>query len=900
MKEGHIPMARQAGTLGIATWAVLLAAAGQANLVEDFESQPTSWQFAAADCQASLLAHRRVDSNARSGRRCERFVVRAAVGGTQVLVRHALPPCAVIEELTPRLWVKSDRAGIQLLARVVLPRTRDPETDQPASTLVAGQIYGQPYRWQELAVPRIDRLLEEKLRVLRARQRQPLDAAEAYVDTLVLNVYGGAGDTNVWIDDLAVDGLVRVAQVPGDAPDSARAPAAQPRAGNTPSASPIRRQGRLLLVDDRPFFPRVIEYRGEPLSMLVKLGFNSVALPTPPDAEQSRMAREHGLWIVCPPPRLAEVDWSLFDRVLAWHLGIAALDRSGPEPHELADQVGRADPWKRPLLCQDCGDSADLDRRIDIVLRSRAPLGTSLDLDRYESWLRGTSPSKQPTPILWSAVQSEAPPGVVTQLRAAFPDATEHPEPLVQWDQVRHLVRASLAAGAAGIWYPSRDSLAGDDAVAACRRALLERTNLELAWIQAWPMSGLPPETHAGQSDDLTPTSLATPRSRLAILRGSTDREQYVATPLSPRTASVILPAAPGSWTFRVGPEGLRAMDSRRVAGGIRFQLPDFTGHDLILVTHDEMVISRVGSQLRQGSQRSARLMHQLAATELEGLRRVLTGLQDDRQSRQRRLARTGRMQEDLDATAQALARGEIATALAGSGRLLQSVARLRHATWRQMTQLVTTPVESPFCVMFDLLPEHRQLVQRTTDADWGGNLLPGGGCEALPQMLQDGWRRSHLPHAHFRTRLSLSAEHTHAGNYALRMSAHQAGPDGPSHDTTALWVVSPPVRVEPGQLVRVSGCVRIDQELAGSVDGLMIYDSLGGPELAHRFRATDGWQPFVLYRFTDRPDHLTVTLSLHGLGEVLVDDLAVQVDESRARSPRPASSLGALPTQVR
>ena len=34
----------------------------------------------------------------------------------------------------------------------------------------------------------------------------------------------------------------------------------------------------VLLVDDRPMFPRVIQHRGEPLATLKKLGFNAVWL----------------------------------------------------------------------------------------------------------------------------------------------------------------------------------------------------------------------------------------------------------------------------------------------------------------------------------------------------------------------------------------------------------------------------------------------------------------------------------------------------------------------------------------------------------------------------------------------------------------------------------------------
>ena len=38
-----------------------------------------------------------------------------------------------------------------------------------------------------------------------------VDDREAYLDAVLLNVYGGPGTTNVWIDDLDVAGHVAVA-----------------------------------------------------------------------------------------------------------------------------------------------------------------------------------------------------------------------------------------------------------------------------------------------------------------------------------------------------------------------------------------------------------------------------------------------------------------------------------------------------------------------------------------------------------------------------------------------------------------------------------------------------------------------------------------------------------------
>jgi hypothetical protein len=85
---------------------------------------------------------------------------------------------------------------------------------------------------------------------------------------------------------------------------------------------------------------------------------------------------------------------------------------------------------------------------------------------------------------------------------------------------------------------------------------------------------------------------------------------------------------------------------------------------------------------------------------------------------------------------------------------------------------------------------------------------------------------------------------------------------------------------VEAGELVLIRGWVQIPTPITGSVDGLMIVDSLGGEDLALRISKTTGWQPFSLLRVASQSGALTVTFALTGLGEVRLDDVAVQVVE--------------------
>ena len=46
---------------------------------------------------------------------------------------------------------------------------------------------------------------------------------------------------------------------------------------------------------------------------------------------------------------------------------------------------------------------------------------------------------------------------------------------------------------------------------------------------------------------------------------------------------------------------------------------------------------------------------------------------------------------------------------------------------------------------------------------------------------------------------------------------------------------------------MRVHGWINVPRRLAGSTDGLLIFDSVGGSDLGDRIRSTQGWREFTL-----------------------------------------------------
>jgi len=121
--------------------------------------------------------------------------------------------------------------------------------------------------------------------------------------------------------------------------------------------------------------------------------------------------------------------------------------------------------------------------------------------------------------------------------------------------------------------------------------------------------------------------------------------------------------------------------------------------------------------------------------------------------------------------------------------------------------------------------------------------------------------------------------------------------------ETPPVWVTTPSIRVPAGRLLEIQARVWVPRPIKGSVDGLLVFDSLGGPALAERVGMTSAWRRLVLYRIVpaDAADEpLTVTFALTGMGEARIDDVSIRVLDrgvggipaTVVSTPPPASDL--------
>lgn len=889
--------------LGLACLLAALPRDARAALSEGFESAETSWRVAHADAQFRVDAHQRIRQQPHSGQWCE-FLRLTGDHGSYVYISCDVPRARVIAELNASLWLRADRPGLQLLARVVFPHTIDPSTRLPATVLVSGDSYMRVGVWQRLTLENLPLAVERQARVLRTTLGPQVDTREAFVDQLVLNVYGGPGVTNVSIDDMEMNGVVsresidsrtNSPQVVSDGSQNEDSPQRLPAlweatdSAQNAGVPEVRMQGNLLLVGGKPFFPRMVQYRGEPMRVLKQLGFNTVRLPTLPTMELVEEAQQQHIWLVAPPPaasdlttrnangNLAHIGHD-FDRVLAWDLGGPLTDAELDAAKSWIKALRAADPRRRPILCQPESDLRNYSRYASALLVGRRPLGTSQELNEYGMWLRSRTRLARPGTPVWTTIATQPTSSMVGQLALL---SNGQPSRLNwQHEQLRLLVITSLAAGMRGICFESLSPLDADDAETRQRAAILEWLNLELELIGSWTASGVYVTTADCTDPSLVGVVLQTDRARLLLPMAIAKSNQFAIDNGPSGAVSFTVPgASEANQAFELSPAGLRPLAHRRVAGGLRVTLGDGDRTSPVLLTQDAVTMTVLSRRCVQFGRRMFELQRTISADRLllaAEIERKLVALGRGLPQDAKLLETARKCLSDSETIA---ARNDMPLAEERARQAMLALSQMERAQWSQAALTAPSPLASPFATSFQTMPEFWQLAATLTSSSRGPNRLPGGDCESLEAMLSAGWKHMQHPQTGIAATVDLTATGAHSGQFSLRLRANTEAPaERPAIvETPPLWITSAPVLVESGELVEITGFVRIPTPITGTVDGLLIMDSIAGEVLAERIRTTGDWQPFTMYRVAPQSGNLTVTFALTGLGEAWIDDVTIQ-----------------------
>ena len=597
-------------------------------LRDAFEGPQATWTLNRADCGVRLLAQERTYRESHGGQASEHL--RLAVGnGTFVYLTQSIGRAPVIAEFQPSLFLKSDRANVQLLARVVFPRSIDRGTGLPITALLPGDAYTEVGQWQQLSIREADKLVQNEIRAQRLAPGETFDPAAAYVDLLVINAYSAPGNIDLWIDDLEIQGYVNL----DDSRPAGSAPAPR-ESGNSPSdpaaaaAGPISQlHGSLLLVRGRPMAPRVIQHQGEPLEWLKSLGFNVVKLSASPSDTELREAQRLGLWLVAPPPYGDDAAGREgFGQVVGWSLGsrLTARDLAGTQ--ELVDEVRRFEPNQLRLLVAGVDSGlAELSRIAPVVQLERNPLGTSQELAGQRQWLLARPRLARPGTPFWASVPTERPERLSEQLVLFSRGATLSED--VDPEQLRLAAYSALAAGARGLVFSSGSPLAIDTGPASLRTDAIKLVNLELRMLEPWIAAGTFSEELAAGDGSVQASVLATDRSRLLLITQHAPAQQFVLGPPPRDSLQVTVPGVSISdRAYRVSAAGVKQLRISHSGSGATISIDGAGLVTAVVLTQDPLAVHHLGRTLAEIQQEAGRLRYDLA------VRRLVQTIEIDRE----------------------------------------------------------------------------------------------------------------------------------------------------------------------------------------------------------------------------------------------------------------------------
>jgi hypothetical protein len=610
-----------------------------------------------------------------------------------------------------------------------------------------------------------------------------------------------------------------------------------------------------------------------------------VKLPAPPTGLQLREAERLDLWLVAPPPADNFISPS-HDRVLAWYLGSQLTAERLELTRGWTGDVRRADLRPDRLLVGDVTERISAYSRVlDLLVLRQLPLGTSLTLRDFGPWLEDRSMLAKPGTPWWAAIQTEPSPELRDQWAAIGlgPPTSTRVEP----DQIRLQTFQAIASGARGLIFTSHAPLDHPGEDAQVRAKALRRLNLELDLVEPWVAGGTRAKELAAPVPDVRIGVLQTERSQLLIVLDQSSQQQCTVGAVSSDPLSVVVPCvSTAPRLYLLTPGGLRPMPTPRVPGGIRVSFEDRSPVSLAVISHDALVIGHLARTLDEHRAEASKLQYELALRELDLVTAVHAQLVGQPTTPAPTDQWLSQSRENLRHCEVLLGGSDYPGAHLFAERSLNLLARVRHQHWQRIVQDFAAPVASPYCVSFPALVLHAETARRLqASPEWTSNVLPAGDFESLEHLRSTGWQNISHDGAETHAAVELSPHVAHSGSSSLRLQVACTKPNEPPRalDRPPIEIVSPALPVRQGQIVRIHGWVNVPQEIGRSREGLLVYDSLAGPALADRIRATDGWREFVLYRAAPSQGAVSVVFALSGIGEAYLDDVVITLHESIA-----------------
>jgi hypothetical protein len=855
-----------------------------------FESNHTSWIKGTADTAFDETIHTMSDQVAHQDQRSEYIQINAKQG-THVYYYYPTARAPIAEDLTAALWIKSNRSGIQLLARLVLPKEADPGSrEDRLVVLLRGDTYKTVGAWKQLEIGRPMKLIKEQQQLMQAQLQRPVNFEGAYIDKLILNVYGGPGVTDVWIDELEIGPVFDTL-----APKTSAPPAGVPDKSTEPAAGkPVGFNGSNLEIDDKRFFFRGMRHTSTApgsLAALRNAGINTLFVDFPWDNEVLKQAIDLGFWLVPTLPvtgddaRFVSAEglsrevrnFPYPDNVLFWNLGTALAFEQTGLVDRCAKQIMTAD--RQHKLAADAWDGlARYSGSVDLLSMHRWPLMTTMELTQYRDWMQGRARLANPGTFLWTWIQTQTPEWY-TQLLYNKSSNDNFTAPIgPQPEQVRLLTYLAVGSGARGIGYWS-DQFLDRGHQGTDRLLMVALLNQELEFLE--PMLTYvegPPQWIETSDPNVKAAVLRTTKGLLVLPMWLGGSSQFVPGQAAVSKLTLTVPQVPPScqaWELSPG-EVQHIKAERGEQPGMKITIPEFGLATAIAFTSDIKLIQHFQELCYARRQLAAQYTYDLAVEELKKIAVVEAELEKEGHT----LPDAALLMKDAYdrlKTAKALWEGhQFSAAYREAQRALRPARIMMRAQWDKAqrpfdkpgdlpsaSKLLDSPVASPYGVSFYTLPKHWEFMDEVKQATPAANVLPSGDFEVVPGRTQDGW----FPTESTLDDVDMQAKHV--SEIALKWPATapatlpktltpkegkqcllleikpKAGQLAPrALERTYLSITSPTVKLPPGSLVRISGWMCIPEAIDASADGALFYDSAGGEPLAIRLASSTAPPP--------------------------------------------------------
>jgi hypothetical protein len=888
-----------AALLGIGGLFLNLASADQVHR-DGFEGRDPVWVKGIADAPFKETAHRTTEDMFHTGQRCE-YLELQVERGSFIHYYYETGTAPLADDLSASVWIKSNRPGVQLLARLVLPKEKNPKNpDEPLTAILRGDAYQQTGRWQRLDLRRPIKLAKDQQQLLRAELNKDIDLTDAYVDQLILNVYTGPGALELGIDDL------EIGPISDSSPfkTTSRPPRKDPGVGRpTPNrAAVVKLDGERLLVSGKPFFFRAIRHTDTPLKVLRDAGFNSIWLDDSTSASDLEDAVNQGFWLVPSLPLADDAEpksteafghamgrfLDQQDAVLFWDMGRGGLAaEQAPNLATYAKLVHASDP-NRPLAADVWDGFQPYSRQVELLGVHRWPLMTGLELTSYREWLNQRRLLAQPGSFTWTWVQTHLPDWYANLVYEQGSDAA-FKEPIgPQPEQVRLLTYTALSAGCRGLGFWS-DRFLADSHQGRDRLLGMALLNQELQMLEPLLVTAKSPTWINTSVGEVKAAVMTTDKGVLVLPIWMGRGSQFVPGQAAAAHLTMTVPPMPDSMkAWLVSPGEVRSLEMQRDLGGIRIVIPEFGLTAAVVFTSDLNQIIRFQDQARRMGKLAAQWSHALAQAELEKVVRINGELEQAGHTVPESQKRFDEAKTYLQSAVKNYNSGRFTDAFNDSQRALRPVRILMRKQWEEATQDLDTPVASPYAVSYFTLPRHWQFMDKINRCTPAANVLPGGDFETTPDQTAANWQaqeEGRLDNVELIARRV--TDDPEQGKQCLMLQIKPrdvAGSDGKplpppvALERTFLAIHSPAVKLHPGSLVQISGWVKIPSAIAASADGVMLYDSAGGEPLALRLTGEQKkWKKFTLYRRVPASGTVSVTLALTGIGTAYFDDVSIE-----------------------